>query len=122
MGKHKVQCSHNPNSMKKTKIQLSAAGIATKVSAIKSSTKTTLNENATKTKLKKKTKPAKESAAAIPTKVFDEKLTLGKLNAYAIDWTETRVTMLETMKYPKANNNEQAQESNITVLVSIQTR
>jgi hypothetical protein len=34
--------------------------------------------------MKKKQKPTKESAAAISTKVSGEKLTLGKLNAYAI--------------------------------------
>ncbi len=76
------------------------------------------NETATKTKLKKKQKPTKGSAAAISTKVSDEKLTLGKLNAYTIDWTDSRVTMLETMKYPKANNIDQTQESMITFLAS----
>ncbi len=46
----------------------------------------------------------KGSAAAISTKVFSEKLMLDKLNAYAIDWTDSRVTTLETMKYQKVNN------------------
>ncbi len=45
--KHKVQCSHNPNPMKKTKTQLSTTGAATKVSVVKSSTKTLQNETAT---------------------------------------------------------------------------
>jgi hypothetical protein len=64
--------------------------------------KTRPYENATKTKLKKKQKPTKGSATAISTINFDEKLMLGKLNAYTIDWTDSRVTTLETMKYPKA--------------------
>ena len=115
-GKHKVQRSHNPDLMKKTKTQLSAAGAATKVSAVKSSTKPMQNKAATKTKLQKKQTQTKGSAAAISTKVSGEKLTLDKLNAYAIDWTDSRVTMLETMKYQKANNIEQTQESVINLL------
>jgi hypothetical protein len=51
-------------------------------------------------------KPTKESAALISTKVSGEKLTLDKLNAYAIDWTDSRVSTLETMKYPTTNNIE----------------
>jgi hypothetical protein len=43
---------------------------------------------------------------------------LGKLNAYAIDWTDSKVMILETMKYPKANNIEWTQESMITFLAS----
>ena len=43
---------------------------------------------------------------------------LGKLNAYAIDWTDSRVTMLKTIKYPKSNNIEWTQESMITFLAS----
>jgi hypothetical protein len=43
----------------------------------------------------------KGSAAAVSTKISGEKLTLGKLNAYAIDCTDSRVTMLETMKYER---------------------
>jgi hypothetical protein len=78
---------------------LSAAGATTKGSVIKSSTKPTQNETATKTKLQKKQMQTKGSAAAISMKVFGEKLILDKLNAYAIDWTDSRVTMLETMKY-----------------------
>ena len=38
-GKHKVQCSHNPNPIKKTKTQSSTASAMTKVSVVKSSTK-----------------------------------------------------------------------------------
>jgi hypothetical protein len=45
----------------------------------------------------------KGSTAAISTKISGEKLTLDKLNAYAIDWTDSRVTTLETTKYQKAN-------------------
>jgi hypothetical protein len=51
-------------------------------------------------------------------KVSREKLTLDKLNAYAIYWTDSRVTTLETMKYQKANNIEQTQESMITFLAN----
>jgi hypothetical protein len=54
MGKHKVQCSHIPDPMKKTKTQSSAAGAATKVSVVKSSMKPAQNETATKTKFQKK--------------------------------------------------------------------
>jgi hypothetical protein len=79
-GKHKVQCSHNPNPMKKTKTQSSAAGATTKVSVVKSSKKME-NETATKTKLLKKLKQTNGSATAISTKFSGEKLTLGKLNA-----------------------------------------
>jgi hypothetical protein len=64
------------------------------------------NETATKTKLQKKPMQTKGSAAAISTKVSGEKLTLDKLNTYTIDWTDSRVTTLETMKYQKANNVE----------------
>jgi hypothetical protein len=117
-GKHKVQCSHKSNPMKKTKTQLSTTGAATKVSFLKSSTKTMQNETATKTKLQMKQTQTKGSAAAISTKVSGEKLTLGKLNAYAVDWTDSRVTTLETMKYQKANNIELTQESMITFLAS----
>jgi hypothetical protein len=81
----------------------------TKVSIVKSSTKLTQNETATKTKLQKKQTQTKGSAAAISTKVSGEKLTLGKLNAYTIDWTDSRVTTLETMKYQKANNINRTQ-------------
>ncbi len=98
MGKHKVQCSHNCNTMKKTKTQSSTAGAATKISVVKSSTKTAQNEAATKTKLQKKQTQTKGSTAAISTTVSSEKLKLGKLNAYAIDWTDSRVTTLKTMK------------------------
>ena len=56
------------------------------------------------------------STSAISTKVSGKKLMLNKLNAYAINWTDSRVTMLETMKYQKANNIEQTQESMITYL------
>jgi hypothetical protein len=103
--------------MKKTKTQMSAAGAATKVSIVKSSTKPMQNETATKTKLQKKQMQTKWSAAAILMKVSSEKLLLGKLNAYAIDWT-SRVKTLETMKYQKANNIERTQESMITFLAS----
>ncbi len=116
MGNHKVQRSHNPNPMKKAKTQSSAAGAATKVSVMKSSTKSTQNETATKMKLQNKQMQTKRSAAAISTKVSREKLTLGKLNAYTIDWTDSRVTTLETTKYQKANNIKQTQESMITLL------
>jgi hypothetical protein len=54
--------------------------------------RTMQNETATKMKLQKKQTQTKGSAAAISTKVSGEKLTLGKLNAYAIDWTDSRVT------------------------------
>jgi hypothetical protein len=118
MGKHKVQCSHNPNLMKKTKTQLSTTGAVTKVSIVKSSMKIMQNETDTKTKLQKKQKQMKGSAAAISTKVSGEKLTLGKLNAYAIDWTDSIVTTLEPMKYSKSNNIEQTQQSMITILAS----
>jgi hypothetical protein len=84
-GKHKVQCSHNPDWMKKTKTYSSAAGAATKVSVLMSSTKPTQHETATKTKLQEKQTQTKGSAAAISTKVSGEKLKLGKLNTYAID-------------------------------------
>jgi hypothetical protein len=59
-GKHKVQCSHKPDQMKKSKTQLRATGAATKVSVIKSSTKTRQNDTANKTKLQKKQKPTKK--------------------------------------------------------------
>ncbi len=118
MGKHKVQCSHNTDPMKKTKTQSSATGAATKVSVVKSSTKPTQHETITKAKLQKKHMQTKGSAAAISTKVSGEKLMLSKLNAYAIYWTDSRVTMLKTMKYQKANNIERAQESIITFLAS----
>jgi hypothetical protein len=52
------------------------------------------------------------------TKVSGEKLMLGKHNACAIGWTDSRVRTLETMKYQKANNIEQTQESMITFLAS----
>ncbi len=55
----------------------------------------------------------KKSAKAISKKVFGEKLMLDKLNAYTIDWTDSRVMTLETVKYQKANNIEQTQESMI---------
>jgi hypothetical protein len=100
-GKHQVQRSHNPDPMKKTKAQSSAAGAATKVSVVKSSTRPMQNETATKTKLQKKQMQTKGSAAAISTKLSGEKLKLEKLNAYIIDWTDSRVTKLETMKYQK---------------------
>jgi hypothetical protein len=115
-GKHQVQCSHNSNPMKKTKTLLSAVGATTKGSIVKSSTKPTQNENATKTKLQKKQTQPDGRAAAISTKVSSEKLTLDILNAYAIDCTDSRVTTLETMKYQKANNIEQTQQSMITFL------
>jgi hypothetical protein len=57
-------------------------------------------------KVAKEKMQTKGSAAAIPTKVSGEKLTLDKLNAYTIDWTDSRVTMLETMKYQKSNDIE----------------
>jgi hypothetical protein len=107
MGKHKVQRSHNPNPMKKTKNLSSTVGAVTKVSIMKSSTKMKQNETATKTKLQKKQMQTKGGAAAISMKVSGEKMTLGKLNAYAIDWTDSRVTLLETMKYQKSNNIEE---------------
>jgi hypothetical protein len=69
-------------------------------------------------KLKEKQKSTKESAKVNSTKVSGEKLMLGKLNAYAIEWTDSRVTMLEIMKHPKANNIEQTQESMVTFLAS----
>ncbi len=56
--------------------------------------------------MQKKQTQTKGSAAAISTKVSCEKLTL----EYAINWTDSRVTMLETMKYQKANNIEQTQK------------
>ncbi len=108
MGKHKVQHSDNPNLMKKT----SATGAATKVSVVKLSMKTMPNETPTKTKLKKKRNPTKGRAIAISNKkTSGEKMTLGKLNAYTIDWTDFKVKTLETMKYLKANNIERTQES-----------
>jgi hypothetical protein len=118
MRKHQVQCSPNSNPMKKTKTQLSAAGAVTKGSIVKSSTKLIQNETATKMKLQKKQMQTKGSAAAISTKVSSEKLMLDKLNAYAIDWTDSRVMALETMKYQKANNVEQTQQSMITFLAN----
>jgi hypothetical protein len=105
--------------MKKTKTQSSATDVATKVSVVKSSTKTMQNERATKTKLQKEQMQTKgSSTSAISTKVSGKKLMLNKLNAYAINWTDSRVTMLETMKYQKANNIEQTQESIINFLAS----
>jgi hypothetical protein len=68
MEKHKVQPSHNPNLMKKTKTQLSTAGAGTKFSVVKSSTKRTQHDTATKTKLQKKQKQTKGSATAISKK------------------------------------------------------
>jgi hypothetical protein len=91
-----VQCSHNPDPMKKTKTQLSTAGAATKVSVVKPSMKTMPNETTTKMKLKKKQKPTTGIAAVISTKVSGEKLMLGKLYAHAIDWMDSRVITLET--------------------------
>jgi hypothetical protein len=76
------------------------------------------NKTAAKTKMQKKLKQTKRSAAASSTKVSGEKLMLGKLNAYTIDRTDSRVTALETMKYQKSNNIEQTQESMITFLAS----
>jgi hypothetical protein len=104
--------------MKKTKTQSSAAGATTKGSVVKPSTKPTQNETATNTKLQKKQTQTKGSAAAISIKVSGEKLTFDKLNAYAIDWTDSRITTLESMKYQKANNGEQIQESMITFLAN----
>jgi hypothetical protein len=117
-GKLKVQRSPNPNPKKKTKTQSSATAAATKVSVVKSSTKMKPTETATKKKMKKKQKPTKGSTAAISTNVSSEKLTLGKLDTYKIDWTDFKVTTLETMKCSKANKIEQTQESMITFLVS----
>jgi hypothetical protein len=74
------------------------------------------NETATKTKLQKKQTQTKGSVAAISTKVSSEKLTLDKLNAYTIDWTDSRVTTLETMKYQKTNYIERTQKSMINFL------
>jgi hypothetical protein len=105
-GKHKVQCSHNPDPIKKTKTQSSTASAMTKVSVVKSSTKLMQKETATKTKLQKKQTQTKGSAAAISTKVSGEKLTLVKLNVYTIDWNDFRDMTLESMKYQKANNIE----------------
>jgi hypothetical protein len=68
--------------------------------------------------LQKKQTRIKGSAAAISIKVSGEKLMLDKLNACVIDWTDSRVTMLETMRYQKANNVEQTQESMITCLAN----
>ena len=85
--------------MGKTKTQSSTASALTEVSGVKSSMKRMQNETATKTKLQKKQTQTNGSATAISTKGSGEKLTLGKLNAYAIDWTDSRVTTLETMKY-----------------------
>ncbi len=116
--KYQVQCSYISDPMKKTKTQSSTTGAATKGSVVNSSTKPMQNETATKTKLQKKQTQTKGSAAAISTKVSGEKLTLDKLNAYAIDWTDSRVTTLETMKYQKANNIELTQESMITFLAN----
>ena len=109
MGKHQVQRSHNSDPIKKTKTQSSAVGTATKGSVVKSSTKPTQNDTATKMMLQKKQMQTKGSAADISTKVSGEKLTLDKLNAYAIVWTDSRVMTLETMKHQKANNIEQIQ-------------
>jgi hypothetical protein len=117
-GKHQVQQSHDSNSMKKTKTQSGAAGAVTKGSSAKSSIKPTHNKTATKTKLQKKQMQIKGSSAAISMKVSGEKLTLDKLNAYTIDWTDCRVTTLETMKYQKANNIERTQESMINFLAN----
>ncbi len=69
-------------------------------------------------KLQKKQMQTKGSAAAISTKVSGEKLMLDKLNACTIDWTNSKVTILETMKYQKANNIEQTQESMTTFLAN----
>jgi hypothetical protein len=55
MGKHKVQRSHNPDPMRETKTQSSAAGATAKVSIVKSSAKTTQNETATKKEVAKET-------------------------------------------------------------------
>ncbi len=44
---------------------------------------------------------------------------MDKLNANTIDWTDSRVTTLETMKYQKANNVERTQESMITFLANL---
>jgi hypothetical protein len=104
--------------MKKKKTQSSTAGATTKGSVVKPSTKPTQNETAINTKLQEKQMQTKGSAAAISTKVFGEKLMFDKLNAYAIDWTDSRVTTLESMKYQKANNGEQTQESMITFLAN----
>jgi hypothetical protein len=117
-GKHQVQRSHNSNPMKKTRTQSSAASATTKGSVVKSSTKPMQIETATKTKLQKKQTQTKGSAAAISTKVSGEKLMLDKPNACTIDWTDSKVKMLETMKYQKANNIEQTQESMITFLAN----
>ncbi len=76
------------------------------------------NETATKTELQKKQMKIKGSAAAISTKVSGEKLMLDNLNACTIDWTDSKVTMLENKKYQKANNIEQTQESMITFLAN----
>jgi hypothetical protein len=51
-------------------------------------------------------------------KVSGEKLTLDKINAYAIVWTDSRVMKLETKKYQKANNMKQTQESMIPFLAN----
>jgi hypothetical protein len=97
---------------------LSATGAATKGSIVKLSTKLMQNIITTKTKFQKKQTQTKGSAAAISIEVSGEKMTLDKLNACTIDWTDYRVTMLETMKYQRANNIEQTQESMITFLAN----
>jgi hypothetical protein len=104
--------------IKKTNTQSSTAGAVTKVSVVKLSMKIKPTETATKTKLQKKQRQTKGSAAAISMKVSGEKLMLGKLNACAIDWTDSRATTLETVKYSKSKNIEQTQESMITFLAS----
>jgi hypothetical protein len=76
------------------------------------------NETATKMKLQKKQMQTKGSAAAISTKVSGEKLMLDNVNACTTDWTNSKVTILETMKYQKANNIEQTQESMTTFLAN----
>ena len=97
------QRSPNSDPMKKKKTQSSTAGATTKDSGVKSSLKPIQNETTTKKELQKKQTQIKWSTAAISTMISGEKLTLDKLNAYAIDWTDSRVTTLETTKYQKAN-------------------
>ena len=117
-GKHKPKRPHSSDLMKKQKKPVKRRRCRDKSRCCQVVNVNNAKWNHYKTKLNKKQKSTKGSAAVNSTKVSDEKLTLGKLNTYTINWTDSRDTMLEIMKYPKANNIEWTQESMMTFLAS----
>jgi hypothetical protein len=141
--KHKVHRSPNSNSTKKKtkpsvaaaamkgtfvksmkkKTKSSAAAAATKVTSVKSSTKMKSNQMhisgaTTKSKIIKTQKQAQMSTAANSRIVSGDKQPSNKLNAYKIDWIDSKVRTMETMKYSKAEKIDRTQGSMITFLVN----